>query len=98
MAGMAILGIGVVFALFFAINPVLAQESAQTSEQTTLSGDLANNPVAQDILKKIEQTKKWIAELEQRDYEKLEAQKELEAKRAQSLQILNQDLADWEKL
>ncbi|HSA76634.1 MAG TPA: hypothetical protein VLE02_03730, partial [Nitrosarchaeum sp.] len=31
-----------------------------TSEQTTLSKDLANNPVAQDILKKIEQTKKWI--------------------------------------
>ena len=33
-----------------------AQEP-QTSEQTTLSGDLLNNPLAQDILEKIEQTK-----------------------------------------
>lgn len=85
--------------LFLSINPVFGQSSdVNTSEQTTLSEDLANNPVAQDILKKIEQTKKWIAELEQRNYEKLEAQKELEAKRAQALEILNQDLKEWEEL
>jgi len=75
-----------------------AQTDVTTSEQTTLSNDLANNPVAQDILRKIEQTKKWIENLEQRNYDNLEKQKELEAKRVQSLERLNQDLADWESL
>lgn len=42
--------------------------------------------------------KKWIAELEQRDYDKLEKQIELEEKRLQALAKLNQDLAEWEKL
>lgn len=65
MVGMAILGICVVFAFF--ASPIYAQESVETSNQTTLSGDLSNNPVAQDILKKIEQTKKWIKDLEQKD-------------------------------
>lgn len=69
-----------------------------TSEQTALSKDLANNPVAQDILKKIEQTKKWIKELEDRKYEELKAKAELEAKRAQTLEKLNQDLKEWESL
>ncbi|NND86858.1 MAG: hypothetical protein HKM23_06005 [Nitrosopumilus sp.] len=95
MRGLGNVATSVVFALFFAMSPVFAQE---TSEQTTLSDDLQNNPLAQDILKKIEQTKKWIEELEQRNYEKLAAQKELEAKRSKSLEILNQDLTDWEKL
>ena len=54
--------------LSFASHDVFAQ--IVTSEQKTLSGDLSNNPVAQDILKKIEQTKQWIADLEQREYEK----------------------------
>lgn len=43
------------------IQPSYAQTSnsdnIETSEQITLSDDLANNPVAQDILKKIEQTR-----------------------------------------
>lgn len=69
-----------------------------TSEQTTLSKDLANNPVAQDILKKIEQTKKWIKELEDRKYEELQAKVELETKRTQALEKLNQDLKEWESL
>ena len=69
-----------------------------TSEQITLSEDLANNPVAQDILKKIEQTKKWIKELEQRNYEQLEEKIELEEKRKQALAILNQDLKEWGNL
>jgi hypothetical protein len=69
-----------------------------TSEQMTLSEDLANNPVAQDILRKIEQTKKWIEELEQRNYAQLEKQRELEEKRKQSLIKLNQDLKEWENL
>ncbi len=69
-----------------------------TSEQTTLSGDLENNPVAQDILKKIDQTKKWIAELEQRNYDLLESQRELNEQREQVLKILQQDLIEWEAL
>ena len=73
-------------------------DGVETSEQISLSDDLANNPVAQDILKKIEQTRQWIADLEQRNYEQLEKQQELENKRAQSLIKLNQDLEDWEAL
>lgn len=66
-----------------------------TNDQVTLSEDLSNNPLAQDILKKIEQTKKWIVELEERNYEQLEKQRELEEKRQQSLEKLNQDLKEW---
>jgi hypothetical protein len=82
------------------IQTVHAQSSNDivTSEQITLSKDLANNPVAQDILKKIEQTKKWIKELEDRKYEELQSKAELEAKRAQTLEKLNQDLKEWESL
>ena len=73
-------------------------DDATVNEQITLSDNLANNPLAQDILKKIEQTKKWIADLEQRNYEQLEKQRELEDKRQQSLAKLNQDLKEWERL
>jgi len=69
-----------------------------TNEQVTLSEDLANNPLAQDILRKIEQTKKWIVELEERNYDQLEKQRELDEKRQQSLIKLNQDLKEWESL
>lgn len=82
--------------MIISVNYSFAQ--SETSEQVTLSGDLANNPVAQDILKKIEQTKKWIKELEEKNYEALEAKKELETKRAQALEKLNQDLSEWEAL
>jgi len=74
------------------------QNDPVTSEQITLSGDLQNNPVAQDILEKIEQTKNWIADLEKREYEKTKAQKELDEKRAVALERLNQDLIEWENL
>ncbi len=77
---------------------VYAQEVSGENKQTTLSGDLANNPIAQDILEKIEQTKQWIADLEEREYEKTKAQKELEEKRAVALERLNQDLIEWENL
>ena len=73
-------------------------EDVTVNEQVTLSDDLANNPLAQDILRKIEETKKWIVELEQRNYEQLEKQRELEEKRQQSLTKLNQDLKEWENL
>jgi len=82
--------------MVISVNYSFAQ--SETSEQVTLSDDLANNPVAQDILKKIEQTKKWIKELEEKNYEALEAKKELEAKRLQALEKLNQDLNEWEAL
>lgn len=73
-------------------------ETNQQSEQITLSGDLLNNPLAKDILEKIEQTRQWIADLEKRDYEKTKAQKELEEKRAVALERLNLDLVEWENL
>ncbi len=84
------------------IQPSYAQTSnsdnIEISEQITLSDDLANNPVAQDILKKIEQTRQWIKDLEQRNYEQLEKKQELENKRIHSLIKLNQDLKEWESL
>ena len=94
--------VGVVFSL--SIGVLISPSSAQTendvviSEENTLSGDLANNPVAQDILKKIEQTKKWITELEERNYEQLEKQNELDEKRLQALESLENDLKEWELL
>ncbi|MFB5620825.1 MAG: hypothetical protein ACE5RC_06825 [Nitrosopumilus sp.] len=97
MDGQVILGISVVVALFFALNPAFAQEPV-TSEQITISENLENNPVAQDILKKIEKSKRWIAQLEQRNFEALEKQKELEEKRAEALQILEGKLKKWEEL
>jgi hypothetical protein len=84
---------------YISSQAVLAQTSdMDTSEQVTLSGDLTNNPVAQDILKKIEQTKQWIKDLEEKNYDALEAKKQLEAKRAEALEKLNQDLKEWEAL
>ncbi|HEY7368119.1 MAG TPA: hypothetical protein VH562_06615, partial [Nitrosopumilaceae archaeon] len=68
------------------------------SPQMTLSGDLANDPVAQDILQKIELTKKWIADLEQKNYQKLQAERMLEEKRAIALERLNADLKEWDAL
>ena len=67
-------------------------------KQTTLSGDLDNNPVAQDILEKIEKSKRWIEQLQQRDFETAKKQKELESKRAEVLRYLEDDLKKWEEL
>ena len=85
------------FTLFYTINPIFA-DSVDTSEQITLSKDLQNNPVAQDILKKIEKSKRWITQIEQRNFEELERQKELEQKRVDVLEILEKDLKKWEDL
>ena len=87
---------GLAFLILFI--PVANAYAQEVSEQTTLSGDLANDPIAQDILKKIELTKQWIADLEKRDYEKTQAQMELEKKRSAALEKLNKDLSDWEAL
>jgi len=90
----------IIFGFVVLLIPVYAnaQTNVETSGQTTLSGDLLNNPLAQDILEKIEQTKQWIADLEKREYEKTKAQQELEEKRAIALERLNQDLLEWENL
>lgn len=97
MEGTVILGIIFTFTLFVAAGPVFA-DSVHTSNQTTISEDLEKNPVAQDIIKKIEESKKWIAQLEQRDFEFQEKQKELEQKRAETLQILEDRMEKWEKV
>ncbi len=92
-------GMGYIFAasLFFTIlfNSAYAQT---TGDQTTLSGDLLHNPVAQDILKKIEQSKKWIAQIEKKNFETSQRQLELEQKRAEVLQSLKGDLRKWEEI
>ena len=71
---------------------------AQTTEQETLSDNLLNDPLAQDLLKKIEQTKKMIADLEQKEYEKNQAQEHLQQMREMSLERLNKNLDEWERL
>jgi len=50
----------IVFTSFFATSPVFGQTEVETSAQTIISKDLENNPVAHDILKKIEQTKNGL--------------------------------------
>lgn len=94
MRGMGYMfAVGVFFAIFF--NSAYAQTMG---DQTTLSGDLQNNPVAQDILKKIEQSKKWIAQIEKRNFENSQRQLELEQKRTEVLQSLQDDLRKWEEI
>ena len=77
---MVAVAFGLMVILVFAVTFGIAVQTshAQTgndkitaNQQVTLSDDLANNPLAQDILKKIEQTKKWIVELEERNYQQL---------------------------
>ncbi|GKS67276.1 hypothetical protein YTPLAS73_08230 [Nitrosarchaeum sp.] len=80
---------------------IIQTSYAQTqsdSDQIVFSDNLLNDPVAQDILKKIEQTKKFIAELEQKEYEKNQAQENLQKMRDLSVQRLYQDLDEWERL
>ena len=95
MVGVELSILIVVFSLIL-VNTAYAE--TVVSNQVTLSGDLQNNPVAQDILEKIEKSKRWIAKIEQRNFEVLEKQKELEEKRARVLQILEKDLKKWEEL
>ena len=77
--------------LMFAI-PVHAQ-----SDETVIT-DIENNPVAQDILDKIEETKLWIAELEEKKASLISESNELEEKRAQAKASLEHDLQKWEEL
>lgn len=83
--------------ILLAGNYAHAQQS-NIDGQTTLSKNLQNDPLAQDILKKIEQTKKMIEEFEQKEYEKNQAQEQLEHMRQVSIDRLTQDLKEWERL
>ena len=69
-----------------------------TSSQVTINQDIQNNPLAQEILKKIEQSKRWIEQIQQRNIENLEKQKEIEEKKTLVLKNLKEDLDNWEKL
>ena len=80
------------------IQTSYAQTQLDSEEQITFSDNLLNDPVAQDILKKIEQTKKMITELEEKEYEKNQAQENLEKIREMSVKSLNQKLSEWERL
>lgn len=73
-------------------------EDVSISEQFTFTDDLLLDPIAQDLLKKIEQTRKRIAELEQKEYEDNQAKQQLEEMRKLSLERLQQDLEEWERL
>lgn len=73
-------------------------DNVDIDEQVTLSDDLLSDPVAQDLLKKIEQTRKFIAELEQKEFEENQAKKNLEERREMALERLHQDLEEWERL
>ena len=75
-----------------------AQTQLSSEEQITLSGNLQNDPIAQDILKKIEQSKKMIEELKQKEYEQNQAKENLENVRKLSIERLNQKLVEWERL
>ena len=73
-------------------------QTQSDSDQIIFSDDLLNDPIAQDILKKIEQTKKMIAELEQKEYEQNQAQENLQKMRDLSVQRLTQDLDEWQRM
>lgn len=92
MVGIGIAVLAVAFSMIF-LNIAYAQ-----TEQTTLSGDLTNNPTAQDILEKIEKSKRWIENIQKINTKNLEKQKELQEKRAEVLQYLQEDLKKWEDL
>ena len=80
------------------IHTGYAQTPANSEESITLSDDLLNDPIAQDILKKIETTKKMIEDLKQKEYELNQAKENLEKMRDMSIERLNQDLVEWERL
>ena len=81
----------------FTVNPVSTQ-TLNFEEPVKLSGDLLNDPIAQVILKKIDQTKKMIDELKQKEYEQNQARENLEKMRKMSIDSLNKKLAEWERL
>ena len=75
-----------------------AQSSSDSEGQFLLSENLLHDPLALDLLEKIEQTKKMIADLEKKEFEKNQAQELLQQKRDLSIERLNQSLDEWERL
>ena len=84
------------FISFSLIQNSYAQSNS--NEPIAFSNGLLNDPIAQDILKKIEQTNKMIEDLKQKEYEENQARENLERVRDISLERLNQKLAEWERL
>lgn len=80
------------------IHASYAQTSPILEEQVTLSGDLLNDPIALDLLKKIEQTKKMIEDLQKKEFEQNQAQENLQKMRDISVERLNHDLDEWERV
>ena len=80
------------------VHTSYAQTSNNPAESLVFSDDLLNDPIAQDILKKIEITKKMIEDLEQKEYERNQAKENLEKMREMSIESLHQDLDEWERL
>lgn len=66
---------------------------AQTYEQNTITGDLSNDPVAQDILEKIEKTKRWIKLIEKRTSDRAD----IEEKKKEVQAILETKLLEFKK-
>ena len=72
---------------------VLQISHAQEFESYSINDDIANDPVAQDILEKIEKTKRWIENIEKR----AENKKEIQEKRDQVIANLQEDLEFMEE-
>ena len=87
------------FGVIFSVVPVAYSQTSdvETSEQITLSGNLLNDPIALEILKKIDESKRKIAKLQQQNYDNLQAQKFLEERRKVALDRLNEALILWEE-
>ena len=80
------------------VHVTYAQTQVNSESQITLSDNLQNDPIAQDLLKKIEQTKKMIEDLEQKEFEENQAKANLQKMRDVSVDRLNQNLDEWERL
>ncbi len=80
------------------INTSYAQIQSDIGKQSTLSEDPQNDPVAQELIKKIDQARKMIEELKQKELEKNQAQENLEKVRNLSIELMNQDLKELERL
>ena len=88
------LGCVVLFSMF---HTSYAQTSGLSS-QVTISDNLQNDPIAQDLLKKIEQTKKMIEQLQQKEFEQNQAKEHLEKMREESIKRLEQELDEWQRV
>ena len=89
--------IPILFVLVFDGSGVAFAEPT-ISSQVAITQDIQHNPLAQEILEKIEKSKHWIEEIQQRNFENLEKQKALEEKRAIVLNNLQEDLKEWEAI